>query len=121
MQILSILLALVVIAVLVYAATRPDSFRIERSIAIAAAPEKVHALMDDFDGWRQWSPWEKKDPNPVRTRSGPPRGVGSKYAWEGSKNVGKGSMEIAETTPSRVLIKLDFMAPFEAHNMADSR
>jgi hypothetical protein len=119
MLIFFIVLSLVVAAVLAYAATKPDNFRIERSIDIAAAPDRVHALIDDFDGWRLWSPWEKKDPNQTRTRSGPLRGVSSRYAWDGNKNVGKGSMEVVETTPARVLIKLDFMAPFEAHNMAD--
>jgi hypothetical protein len=40
--------------------------------------------------------------------------------WEGNKAVGQGRMEITESTaPSRVLIQLDFLSPFEAHNIAD--
>ncbi|MBX3587039.1 MAG: SRPBCC family protein [Ramlibacter sp.] len=117
---IALVVVLLVAGVLIYAATKPDSFRIERSITIKAPPEKVHALINNFDAWPRWSPWEKKDPAMKRTRSGPASGVGSVYAWDGNKNVGQGRMEITESAvPARVLIKLDFISPFEAHNMAD--
>lgn len=115
-----IVVIVLIIGVLAYAATKPDTFRIERTATIKAPPDKVHALINNFDAWAGWSPWEKKDPAMKRSRSGPASGKGSVYAWEGNKDVGKGSMEIAETTPpSRVLVKLDFLSPFEAHNMAE--
>jgi hypothetical protein len=44
------------------------------------------------------------------------------YEWDGDRNVGKGRMEIAESpAPSRVSITLDFITPFEAHNVAEFR
>ena len=47
-------------------------------------------------------------------------GVGAGYEWQGNAKVGHGRMEIVEATaPERVLIKLDFLKPFEAHNMAE--
>src|SRR5262245_37946501 len=110
-------LAVAVAGVLIYAATRPDSFRIERSAIIKAPPEKLFALVDDFRRWTAWSPWEKVDPQLKRTYSGPGSGKGAGYAWEGNKNVGSGRMEITESAaPSRIVIKLDFVSPFEAHN-----
>lgn len=113
-------IAVAVGAVLLWAATRPDSFRIERSIHIKASPDKVHALINNFDAWANWSPWEKKDPAMKRTRSGPPQGVGSVYAWDGNNKVGQGRMEIAESSaPRLVRIKLDFIAPFAASNTAE--
>jgi hypothetical protein len=55
-----------------------------------------------------------------RTYEGSERGKGAVYAWEGNKNVGSGRMEILEaTTPSKILIKLDFFKPFEGHNTAE--
>jgi hypothetical protein len=40
------------------------------------------------------------------------------YGWQGNKDVGQGRMEIVESTPSsNVLIKIDFMEPFEGHDM----
>jgi uncharacterized protein YndB with AHSA1/START domain len=54
-----------------------------------------------------------------RTFDGPPAGRGAVYAWDGDKNVGQGRMEIVEASPpSRIVIKLDFLRPFEGHNTA---
>ncbi|WP_206678316.1 SRPBCC family protein, partial [Salmonella enterica] len=78
---------------------------------VAAAPERVHALIDDFREWQQWSPWEGLDPDLDRTYSGPSRGVGSHYAWRGNKKAGQGRMEITESTPSRVAVDLHFLEP----------
>ena len=47
-------------------------------------------------------------------------GKGATYDWDGDKNVGKGHMEILETSPpNKAVIKLDFIKPFEAHNTAE--
>jgi uncharacterized protein YndB with AHSA1/START domain len=100
------------------AAFRPDKFRVERSAEIAAPPAKVFALLQDFHEWPKWSPWEKLDPHMTRTHSGAAAGVGAKYAWKGDKKVGEGAMEILEAqAPTRLRIKLDFLVPFEAHNL----
>jgi uncharacterized protein YndB with AHSA1/START domain len=113
-------LVVVVAGILIYAATRPDTFRVERSAFIKAPPEKIFALINDLRGWSAWSPYEKKDPAMKRTFSGPPSGKGAIYEWDGNKNVGKGRMEITEVTPpNKVLIKLDFIKPFEGHNTAE--
>ena len=117
---IALIIAAAIAALLVYAATRPDSFRLERSTAIQATPEKVFPLINDFRRWTAWSPWENKDPDMKRSHSGAAEGKGAVYAWQGNKNVGEGSMEITESVPaSKVVIKLDFMKPFEAHNHAE--
>ncbi|SEG44314.1 SRPBCC family protein [Bosea lathyri] len=106
-----------VIVVLVLAAMKPNTFSVQRSIAINAPPERVYPLISDFKAWGAWSPWEKKDPNLKRSFSGPDSGIGAAYAWAGDKNVGEGRMEIVEANaPSRIGLKLDFIKPFEAHN-----
>jgi len=107
-------------AVLGLAITKPDTFRIERSATIKAPPEKVYLLINDFHQWPQWSPWERMDPAMQRNHDGARSGVGATYAWEGNKKVGRGRMEIVDSSaPSKVTIKLDFLAPFEAHNTAE--
>ena len=115
--------AIVVVAVagiLIYAATRPDTFRVQRSTTIKAPPEKIFALINDLYAWGAWSPYEKKDPAMKRTFGGAPNGKGAVYEWDGDKNVGKGRMEIIEAVPpSKVVIKLDFIKPFEGHNTAE--
>lgn len=117
--ILLVLLALVAVA-LVVAATRPDAFRIERSIMIKAPADRIYPFIDDFRQWRAWSPFEELDPALRRTYGGAERGVGATYAWDGSGKAGAGRMAIAEAEPARrVLIDLDFIKPFEAHNKAE--
>jgi uncharacterized protein YndB with AHSA1/START domain len=115
-----IIIAVLIAGVLVLAATKPDTFRVQRAASIKAPPEKVFAILNDFQKWGTWSPWEKKDPAMKRTFGATTSGKGAKYAWEGNKDVGKGSMEIAESSPSsKLTIKLDFIEPFEGHNIVE--
>ncbi len=115
-----VLLVVGVAVVLVLAATKPDTFRVQRATSIKAPPEKIFALINDLRGWGAWSPYEKKDPAMKRTYSGEPSGKGAVYAWDGDKNVGQGRMEITDTSPpSKIVIKLDFIKPFEGHNIAE--
>ncbi len=113
-------LVVIVAGILIYAATRPDAFRVQRSVSIKAPPDKIYALIDNLRLWNGWSPYEKKDPDMKRTFSGAPSGKGAIYEWDGNNNVGKGRMEITNTAPaSKVVIKLDFIKPFEGHNTAE--
>lgn len=119
MKILKITLIVVVLAVagvLIFATTKPDNFRVQRSASIKAPPEKISAVLADFRAWDSWSPWEKVDPAMKRTFSGAEKGKGAVYAWTGNREVGQGSMEITEAGPSRVALDLDFVKPFEGHN-----
>ena len=118
--ILAIILAVAITIILILAATKPDTFRIERSTVINAPAEKIFAVLSDFHQWTGWSPWEHKDPALKRSYSGAERGKGAIYGWEGNKNVGSGRMEILEAkAPSKLRIQLDFLKPFEAHNTAE--
>jgi uncharacterized protein YndB with AHSA1/START domain len=115
-----IVIVVLIAAVLGLAATKPNTFRVERAATIKAPPAKVFALIDDFHQWSQWSPWEKLDPELKRTFSGPNSGKGAVYEWTGNSKVGAGRMEITEPTPpNKLLIKLDFIKPFEGHNVAE--
>jgi len=115
-----IVLFLGVLLLLGYAATRPDTFRIQRSARIQAPAERIFPLLDDFRRWADWSPWDRKDPAMRRTLGGAPSGVGATYAWEGNSEVGTGRMEIAQALPpSRLVVQLDFEKPMEAHNTVE--
>jgi uncharacterized protein YndB with AHSA1/START domain len=110
-------LALAVIVVLGLAASRPDDFRVERKATLAAPPEKIFAVLNDFHRWREWSPWEKLDPGMRKTFGGAPSGPGATYAWSGNDDVGEGKMTLVSSTPNeRVGIKLEFLKPFAATN-----
>ncbi len=117
---LLIIVLAIIAGVLAVASTKPDVFRVERSATINASPERIFPLISDFHNFGRWSPWEQLDPQMQRSITDPSSGVGAAYAWSGNAKAGTGRMEILEATPSsRVVMKLDFIKPFEAHNTAE--
>jgi uncharacterized protein YndB with AHSA1/START domain len=117
--IVAVVIALVIAAILVFAASKPDAFRIQRSAAISAPPEKIFPHLNDLRAHHAWSPFEK-DPAMKRTHSGAPSGKGAIYEWEGNREVGKGRIAITESVPSsRLVMALDMFTPFEAHNTVE--
>lgn len=118
--IIAVVLAIAIAAVLLYATTKPDIFRVARSTTIKASPQAIFPLLSDLQGFTTWSPYEHKDPAMKREISSPSSGKGATYAWDGDKNVGTGKMTITDTAPpSQVTIKLEFTRPFEANNVVD--
>jgi hypothetical protein len=93
-------------------------FENSRDIQIAADPATVRALITDFREWTRWSPWEEIDPQLKRTYEGAEQGVGARYAWEGNKRAGTGTMEIVRATEQEIEIDLRFLKPFKARNTA---
>ncbi|MEO8114591.1 MAG: SRPBCC family protein [Phenylobacterium sp.] len=115
-----LVIAAVVLGFLAFVSSRPDQFRVQRSTRIRAAPEAIYPLIEDFHRWKEWSPYEKLDPAMLRTYSGAAKGKGAVYEWKGNEKAGAGRMEILEMTPpSKLVIKLDFLKPFEGHNTAE--
>jgi len=62
-----IVLVVIVVALLIYAASKPDTFRVQRAITIKAAPDKIFPLISDLHNMQTWSAWEKVDPGMKRT------------------------------------------------------
>ncbi len=116
--IIAAVIVVVLVAMLAYAATKPNTYRVERSARMKASPDKILSLLQDFHQWGLWSPYEKLDPKMTRTFSGSEQGPGAVYEWNGDGNVGQGRMEILEVKPDKVTIKLDFLRPLEGHNTA---
>jgi hypothetical protein len=105
--------------VLVAAAARPDTFRVERTASIKAPPGKLHGLINDMKLFNTWNPYNLKDPNIKGEYQGPQAGPGAVYWFEGNKDVGKGSIAIVDASPTRVTMKLDMLEPFEGHNTVE--
>lgn len=109
--------AVLILAFVAFAATRPADFVITRKTTIAAPPAVVFAFANDFHNWKKWSPWDELDPKMTFTFEGPAAGKGASYAWKGNDQVGEGRMTILESKPNDlVIIKLEFLKPFEATN-----
>lgn len=110
-------LAVLVVAI-AFIASRPAGFVIERSALLAAHPEAVFPLVNDFHQWSRWSPYEKRDPNMKRVFDGPDSGPGATYAWSGNRDVGEGRMKIVDATPERSLtIALEFRKPSPSRSL----
>jgi uncharacterized protein YndB with AHSA1/START domain len=113
---------LIVGAILVYAAAKPSTFRIGRSIEIHAPPEKIFPLINDFHNWSQWAPQDREDPTTRRTYSGAASGVGAEAEWTSKGQAGSGRMSITESVPpSVVTIDAHWVKPFAARNVNEFR
>ena|SRR5438094_1839147 len=75
----SIVAALAIAGVLIAAATRSDTFRVQRSAS---------------------NPFEQQDPNLKGSYSGAASGKSAAYAFARNGNVGKGTIEIIESAPA---------------------
>lgn len=79
---LAILLVIVAViaALLIFAASRPNTFSLVRSADFSAPPERVFGQLNDYKNWAAWSPWEEMDPTMQRSFTGAAAGKGAKYA-----------------------------------------
>jgi hypothetical protein len=111
----AIVLAVGIVAVLAYAATRPDTFRVARSATVQAPPEKLHALINDLRAFNTWNPFEKGDPRNRGEYSGPQAGPGATYAFGGG-SAGAGTLRILDSAPTSVRMELHMVKPMQARN-----
>jgi hypothetical protein len=119
---LPVLLALLFIALIIFivVAGQPDEFRVTRTDIIPAPVANVFAHVNDLHAWEAWSPWAKMDPNAKSTYEGSASGTGASMKWSGNNKVGEGRMTIVDSRPAEVVqIKLEFVRPFKATNMAE--
>ena len=114
------LIVILVAGLLALAATKPDEIRVQRLVHIKAPADRIFPLINDFRLWREWSPYEAKDPAMARELSGAESGKGAIYAWNGNKEVGQGRMEILKSTaPQEVVIELTFLKPMQNRGIAE--
>ena len=121
-MLIKLLIGVVVLVVIfvIAIATRPKTFRVERSVVVNAPADVVFPYINDFHLWSRWSPFEKLDPNLQRTFSGAESGNGATYEWLGNREAGQGRMVIKQSVPAqRIAIDLFFLKPFKSTSLAD--
>ena len=105
-----------------FVATRPSTYRIQRSTVILAPPEDVFPRVVVFRKWQTWSPWAHLDPNMKVEYSGPKGGYGSVYSWKGNDKVGEGRMTMTGALRNELVqIKLEFLKPWEQTSTTEFR
>ncbi len=111
--------AAAVTLLLAYAATRPNTFAVERHLDIAATPAQLHPLIVDLHQFNTWNPYNRKDPTMQGQYSGPASGPGAVYDFKGNKDVGSGRITVTGSSPELVNMKLDMFEPMEGHNQVE--
>lgn len=113
-------LAVLIAGICVTASFQSDDMNVTRSATLAAPPEAVFKVVNDFRQWDAWSPWSKLDPNMKKSLEGPAEGVGAIYRWNGNNEVGEGSTTLTESKPGeKVAMRLDFTRPMEGTSEVD--
>ena len=111
-----LIIAVVVVAILAYAASKPPMLVIQRSITINAAPEKIFELVNDFHNWPKWSPQDSE--NPALTFRGAASGAGAVSDWSGKGNSGQVTLTITESIPDKkISVDAIWTRPFRTHNV----
>jgi uncharacterized protein YndB with AHSA1/START domain len=117
---IAIMAAVLLAALLLYAATKPDVCQFARSIRIAAPPERVFPMINDLRAMNEWNPFVKADPNIRLDYSGPDHGVGAVNCFSGNGKVGAGQAKIIESVnPSKVVMALRMDSPMKCENRVE--
>jgi uncharacterized protein YndB with AHSA1/START domain len=110
-------LVIVVAAVLIFAATKPSTFHVNKSITIKARQEMVYGLIVNFHNWPRWAPQDRDDPTMQRTYSGQPSGLGAVSDWTSQGRAGAGQMRVTSAiAPSQLDVAVDWKKPFKVRN-----
>ena len=117
-----IVVAVLLGALLFYAATKPGSCQFSRSIFISAPPERIFPLIDDLRVMNEWNPFVKADPDIKLSYSGPANGLGAANDFDGNGKVGSGRAEIVESVhPSKIVMALRMVRPMKCQNRVEFR
>jgi Polyketide cyclase / dehydrase and lipid transport len=116
----AVALVVVVAALLAYAATKPDTFRVQRSAGINAPAERIFPLIANLKSMNRWNPFVEPDPAIKIAYSGPDSGRGAAHTWSGNSKVGEGRIEVTDAAPSsRVTMQLEMRKPMKACNAVE--
>ena len=116
----ALVLAVAVVALLAYAATKPEMFSIQRTANIAVPPERIFPLIANLKSMNTWNPFVEPDPAVTIAYLGPESGKGAAHTWSGNSKVGEGRIEITEAqAPSKVAMRLQMVKPMKADNAVE--
>jgi len=116
----AVVLAALAAGLIIYAAIKPGTFRVERSVEIAASRDRIFPLINNLRAMNSWNSFVDPDPNIRLDYSGPESGRGAAYTWAGNRSVGEGRVEILDVVvPSNATMKLDMVKPMKAHHTVE--
>jgi len=117
LKIIGLILVLAIAGYLIVAATSEKEVTIERSIEVNLPVEQVYALAADFNFYKAWNPWSKKDLDAEQTIEGTGKELNDVWAWNGD-TIGIGSLTHLEFEENKKIVnKMAFVSPMEAEAM----
>lgn len=103
-----IILGVIIALIVIVGFLLPTTYHVERTRVVAAPPEALYAVVNDFKQWPKWDPWAGKDATMKYTYEGSPTGVGAVQHYT-SENSGEGTIRIVESEPGRMVkMEMDF-------------
>lgn len=88
-----------VAAVLAYGASQPKTWRVERSVVVAAAPEDLLPLLADLEQWPKWAGGPDAAVGGMTYTFGPTRrGPGATYTWSGAGSHGSVTLDAVDAS-----------------------
>ncbi len=119
MYILLYILSGIVAIVLILAIIAPKTYDVSRSIMISKPVPEVFEYLKYLGKQREWSPWEKRDPNMEYKLTGIDGEVGAVSYWNGNKEVGEGEQELTGITKNKeITSQLRFFKPWKSQSDA---
>ncbi|MEK6579203.1 MAG: SRPBCC family protein [Bdellovibrionota bacterium] len=107
-------LALLLVAVIVYAAIKPSEYFIKRDLVIHAKSDAIYPYLVSMKNADQWMPWSETDPHVKTTYSGPETGVGATSNWDSQGGMGTGKAEIVVAVSNQsIKTKITYSKPME--------
>jgi len=111
-----LIVAAVVAAILVYAATKPNTFSISRSASIQAPPSRIFPFVNDLADHAKWSPFAR-DPKVNNRVSSPSSGTGARVDFDGSC---AGTLSVTDSRPaSKIAMRLQMTKPMKCDNQIE--
>jgi hypothetical protein len=120
LKLLVMVVAAAIATVLILAATRPDTFRLQRTAVIKAPREKIFPLIDNLRACARWLPYFTMDPAMKGAYSGPHTGSGAQFEFDGNRDVGSGRLTITDSKPpDTVRMRRQMFKRMSADNVVD--
>ncbi len=114
MSLLLTLILFLIAGVLIYLATLPAEFSVQRSLRMNLDRRRVFSKVRDLRTWEDWSPWLLHEPD-ARLEYGPdPDQAGGWYSWDGQA-IGAGRLtQVRLEEPARIEQRIEFRRPFKS-------
>lgn len=110
-QLILVILGGILVVFFLAAAFLPSKKSLERSVIINKPAEEIYNLISNFENYKKWNPWSRREPDARGTLSGTPGKPGHSWTWEGKK-IGSGNLTIKTLVPGREVISdLTFFSP----------